>query len=73
MAIMDVNPNAIARLFDAHQVDIMIHGHTHRPAIHREEQRVRYVLSDWDGDGDVTRGGWIAADSTGQLHVHTLR
>jgi UDP-2,3-diacylglucosamine hydrolase len=35
MAIMDVNPNEIDRLFDAHQVDIMIHGHTHRPAIHR--------------------------------------
>ena len=73
MAIMDVNPNEIDRLFDAHQVDIMIHGHTHRPAIHREAQRVRYVLSDWDCDGDVTRGGWIAADSTGQLHVYTLR
>ncbi|MCX7216938.1 MAG: UDP-2,3-diacylglucosamine diphosphatase [Burkholderiales bacterium] len=73
MAIMDVNTTEIARLFDAQQVDIMIHGHTHRPGIHREAQRVRYVLSDWDCDGDVTRGGWIAADSTGQLHVHTLR
>ena len=73
MAIMDVNTNEIARLFDTHQVDIMIHGHTHRPAIHREAKRVRYVLSDWDCDGDMTRGGWIAADSTGQLHVHTLR
>ena len=73
MAIMDVNTSAIAELFDAHQVDIMIHGHTHRPAIHRDAQRVRHVLSDWDCDGDVTRGGWIAADSTGQLHVHTLR
>ncbi len=72
MAIMDVNTSAIAELFDAHQVDIMIHGHTHRPAIHRDAQRVRHVLSDWDCDGDVTRGGWIAADSTSQLHVHTL-
>jgi len=73
MAIMDVNRSAIAELFDAHQVDIMIHGHTHRPAIHRDAQRVRHVLSDWDCEGDELRGGWIAANSTGQLHVHTLR
>jgi UDP-2,3-diacylglucosamine hydrolase len=73
MAIMDVNTSAIAGLFDAHQVNTMIHGHTHRPAIHREAQRLRYVLSDWDCDGDVMRGGWIAADSAGQLHIHTLR
>lgn len=73
MAIMDVNQSAIAKLFDAHQVDIMIHGHTHRPASHREAHRVRHVLSDWDCEGDVVRGGWIAADSTGQLQVHTLR
>ena len=73
MAIMDVNRSEIAKLFDAHQVDIIIHGHTHRPASHREAQRVRHVLSDWDCEGDELRGGWIAANSTGQLHVHTLR
>jgi UDP-2,3-diacylglucosamine hydrolase len=68
--IMDVNPEAIASLFDATSTSLMIHGHTHRPARHEyrdgEEMRMRYVLPDWDCDGDVKRGGWISmyADGT---------
>ncbi|WP_223788576.1 UDP-2,3-diacylglucosamine diphosphatase [Marinicella meishanensis] len=46
-AIMDVNPQAIDDLFKKHQVKTMIHGHTHRPAIHRDGERTRIVLGDW--------------------------
>jgi UDP-2,3-diacylglucosamine hydrolase len=33
--IMDVTPQAIADVFAETGTDIMIHGHTHRPALHR--------------------------------------
>ena len=72
MAIMDVNAGEIARLFEAHEVDIMIHGHTHRPATHREQHGVRYVLPDWDYEGQVVRGGWFAMDTAGQLYQRGL-
>lgn len=45
--IMDVNSNAINELFKSHHVKTMIHGHTHRPAIHQNNQLKRIVLGDW--------------------------
>lgn len=72
MAIMDVNPGEIDRLFGLHRVTLMIHGHTHRPATHPGEHGTRHVLPDWDCDGPAPRGGWIAADGTGRLSRHTL-
>ena len=35
--ILDVNQGAIEQALREYQVDTMIHGHTHRPAIHRFE------------------------------------
>lgn len=62
--IMDVNPAAIASLHQASGSTIIIHGHTHRPAMHEiqlnGEKRVRYVLPDWDCDAEPARGGWLA-------------
>ncbi|MCU7958710.1 MAG: UDP-2,3-diacylglucosamine diphosphatase [gamma proteobacterium symbiont of Bathyaustriella thionipta] len=46
--IMDVNENAVRDVLQQYAADILIHGHTHRPAVHEDEQqRIRYVLSDW--------------------------
>ena len=45
--IMDVNPDQVAHAFAQHQVDCIIHGHTHRPADHRHAQGLRHVLGDW--------------------------
>jgi len=46
--IMDVNEQAvISALEDA---DILIHGHTHRPAIHQVQAKQRIVLGDWRED-----------------------
>ncbi len=61
--IMDVNRDAIAAVFNATQTHVMIHGHTHRPDAHSypDEQRMRYVLPDWDCDASKKRGGWITA------------
>lgn len=46
--IMDVNADAVTQCFDSNAVDIIIHGHTHRPAIHHyASNRNRIVLGDW--------------------------
>tara|TARA_B100001123_G_scaffold173630_1_gene199472 strand:- start:275 stop:1006 length:732 start_codon:yes stop_codon:yes gene_type:complete len=52
MEIMDVNEEEVLRVFKQHQVNTMIHGHTHRPMKH--ELKIdgslcyRYVLGDWN-------------------------
>lgn len=46
--IMDVNQQAVQACFAEHDVDTIVHGHTHRPAVHRyARDRTRYVLGDW--------------------------
>lgn len=52
-AITDVNADAIAQAFATHQVTRMIHGHTHRPAIHQHNAGQRIVLGDWYSQGSV--------------------
>jgi len=45
---MDVNKHAVRDMLQQYAANILIHGHTHRPAVHKDEpQRIRYVLSDW--------------------------
>ena len=60
-SIMDVNAGAVERAFREHGTTLLIHGHTHRPAVHRIEldgqHRTRIVLGDWYEQGTV-------------LHVH---
>lgn len=55
--IMDVNDEAIAAAMREHGVQRMLHGHTHRPAVHRFEldgaAAVRIVLGDWYDQGSV--------------------
>ena len=67
MEIMDVNPSEIERLFSTYRVSRIIHGHTHRPGVHQTAGGIRYVLPDWDCDGDEVRGGWIAVDDQGDI------
>jgi UDP-2,3-diacylglucosamine hydrolase len=57
--IMDVNPGEVKAVFERHNVHRMIHGHTHRPAIHDLEVNgkacQRIVLGDWYTQGSVLR------------------
>ena len=57
--IMDVNQQAVEQALLDNKVMQMIHGHTHRPAIHefRMENRKcrRIVLGDWYDQGSVLR------------------
>lgn len=75
-AITDVNDQAITDLFDRTAATVMIHGHTHRPAMHRhrigEATHLRYVLSDWDLDHGTPRGDWLSIDHDGTIRRHDL-
>ena len=52
--IMDVNPTAVESALLASNCDLLIHGHTHRPAEHQLSIRGkvcrRIVLGDWHAD-----------------------
>lgn len=52
-AIMDVNADTLRDTLQQYQVSQLIHGHTHRPAIHREPSYTRFVLGDWYEKGSV--------------------
>ena len=54
--ITDVTPATVQTWFARYGVRRMIHGHTHRPAIHDEGHgRTRIVLGDWYEQGSVLR------------------
>ena len=54
-AIMDVNDDTVQEYFTRYSVTRLIHGHTHRPAIHQKEGQQRCVLGDWYEQGSVLR------------------
>jgi UDP-2,3-diacylglucosamine hydrolase len=64
--IMDVNAEAVAAALSRNDVKTLIHGHTHRPAIHRPAcdssnlptASCRYVLGDWE-----QKGWYLKADN----------
>ena len=53
--ITDVAPATVDATFGQYGVDRIIHGHTHRPAVHRQDGRTRIVLGDWYEQGSVLR------------------
>ncbi|MBU1330116.1 MAG: UDP-2,3-diacylglucosamine diphosphatase [Gammaproteobacteria bacterium] len=54
-AIVDVTPSVVPEVMAQHGVLTLIHGHTHRPAVHRlevnDQPAQRIVLGDWDQQG----------------------
>jgi UDP-2,3-diacylglucosamine hydrolase len=69
---MDVNQAEVGRVFEDSHIDLLIHGHTHRPAIHRVvqangKQGQRIVLGDW---GDNV--SYLLTDDA-QLSLHDHR
>lgn len=66
--IMDVNPQAVKTVFTQTQAGVMIHGHTHRPAIHQIVSTAgtcrRAVLGAWNQQGSV-----IEISATGMVLI----
>ncbi|MEZ9197260.1 UDP-2,3-diacylglucosamine diphosphatase [Shewanella sp. 10N.286.54.B9] len=53
-SIMDVEPDAVLKLLEETQTQQMIHGHTHRPAIHQlANGKRRIVVGDWYEQGSM--------------------
>ncbi|WGE87164.1 UDP-2,3-diacylglucosamine diphosphatase [Actinobacillus equuli subsp. haemolyticus] len=48
--IMDVNPAFTAETVKRFDATYLIHGHTHRQAVHSETKFTRIVLGDWKAD-----------------------
>lgn len=69
-SITDANPAACEHLLLNSKADALIHGHTHRPALHQTSAGLRIVLPDWDYDCAEPRGGWLGLDSQGNWHLH---
>jgi UDP-2,3-diacylglucosamine hydrolase len=57
MTVMDVTPTEVVNQMQLARVDLLIHGHTHRPDIHQLEinsvPATRIVLGDWYTQGSV--------------------
>lgn len=55
--IMDVTPDEVVKALEAYNVQTMIHGHTHRPAVHplqaNGQAATRIVLGDWYDQGSI--------------------
>ena len=59
MNIMDVSEDEVKRVIKEHGVDVLLHGHTHRPDVHTVDlgnrKAKRIVLGDWYQQGSVLR------------------
>ena len=70
-AITDVNADAVHAALRENKASRLIHGHTHRPAVHRIDldgtPAERSVLGDWYEQGSMLRmdGGVIVAHAIG--------
>lgn len=74
--IMDVNADTVAELIRSNDADWLIHGHTHRPAVHPlrlvddevERSARRLVLGDWN------RFAWwgLISDRGASLHSRLI-
>lgn len=57
--ISDVNRGAVDAFMKQHDVTLLLHGHTHRPAVHEfsldGQMARRIVLGDWYDQGSVVR------------------
>jgi UDP-2,3-diacylglucosamine hydrolase len=64
--IMDVNQSAVVDEFNKTNARVMIHGHTHRPGIHRIE------LNDSDTAYRIVLGDWANGPSAAVLNDNVI-
>ena len=70
--IMDVTPSEVVNCLEKYQSQLLIHGHTHRPALHEltanGKKAQRIVLGDW-----YEQGAWLkVTPSNMELLNHPL-
>lgn len=61
--IMDVTPDEVVKCLESYHSQLLIHGHTHRPAVHElianSKEAKRIVLGDW-----YEQGAWLKVTPT---------
>ncbi len=72
---MDVCPNEVKRVMNTANVQQMIHGHTHRPAIHtialdQQQSGQRIVLGAWHHEASILQ---YNADGTFELQSFIIK
>ncbi|HBT4831897.1 UDP-2,3-diacylglucosamine hydrolase [Klebsiella variicola] len=69
MDTMDVNPQAVVDVMERHHVQWLIHGHTHRPAVHELQANGqpawRVVLGAWHSEGSMVK---VTPDDVELIH-----
>ena len=75
MAIMDVREQSVVNAMEDAKVNTLIHGHTHRPAVHQHQRQDahfrRVVLGDWyDQNSSLEITGGAIHYATGGRHYH---
>ena len=84
MAIMDVNADAVEQVFKQFGCQYLIHGHTHRPAIHqvdtqqqqvatRQNAATRVVVGDWHADHAMVGVVALHGDNHAGVEIELLR
>ena len=67
-SIMDVNLDYVDEVIEKNNLDILIHGHTHRPAIHKLDSGAsRAVLGSWENNE-----GWIIEYKQGNIDLKSF-
>lgn len=68
--IMDVTPAEVVKCLETYNSQLLIHGHTHRPAIHEltanDKAAKRIVLGDW-----YDQGAWLKVTPTSTELMNT--
>ena len=58
--IMDVSESTVLEKMQIHDVEVLLHGHTHRPNIHKNSFGQRIVLGEWS-----ERAWYVSLDQSG--------
>ena len=68
--IMDVTPDEVVKCLENYNSQLLIHGHTHRPAVHElnanNKEAKRIVLGDW-----YEQGAWLKVTPTTMQLMNT--
>ena len=68
--IMDVTPDEVIKCLESYHSQLLIHGHTHRPAVHEltanNKEAKRIVLGDW-----YEQGAWLKVTPTSMQLMNT--
>ena len=65
--LMDVNKSEVEKIAQENKIEILIHGHVHRPKIHNEVFGQRIVLGDWD------KKYWFISLIGEQVRLHSCK